>query len=87
MKEFYWDVLEKYLKKADAHDNPKTLKMYEVNKPNTNCIKVLAVTYLRTCLIGIDKTFTTKEDADAFIKTLEEHDHDRGVMLEVGRLT
>jgi len=79
-------VLEKYLKKADAHDNPKQLKMFEVTKVSENSIDVIAVTYLRTYLIGIQKKFTTMVEVDAFVNTLEEHEHDRGVILEVGRL-
>jgi len=75
------------LKKADQYDNPKQIKMFSVNKISENSMEVLAVTYLRTCLMGIQKKFTTQENVEVFVKTLEEHDHDRGVILEVGKLS
>lgn len=75
------------MKKADQYDNPKQIKMFSVNEISENSIEVLAVTYMRTCLMGIQKKFSTTDDVDNFVKTLEEHDHDRGVILEVGKLS
>ena len=86
MKEFWFENLEAYLKKADQYDNPKQIKMFSVNEISNNITEVLAVTYLRTCIMGIQVKFTMKEDVKPFVESLEEHDHDRGVILEVGRL-
>lgn len=74
------------MRKADQYDNPKQIKMFSVSTISEHSIEVLAVTYMRTCIMGIQKKFSTLDDVDAFVKTLEEHEHDRGVILEVGRL-
>ena len=49
-------------------------------------MELMAVTYLRTCLIGFQKKFSGDKDADDCIKSLEEHGHSEGVILEVGKL-
>ena len=86
MKEFYYTNLEEYLKKADAYDNPKQLKMFEVNRTNIPEMKdMIAVTYIRTALFGW-RARVAEEKVEEIVSQLRAHDHARGVMLEVGKL-
>ncbi|MHA3965035.1 MAG: hypothetical protein AM325_016020 [Candidatus Thorarchaeota archaeon SMTZ1-45] len=85
MKEFWYDDIDRYLKLADAYDNPKTVKMYELVNSSEPGKKLLrAVTYLRTALVGWQK-LVTQDTKDDFIVKLESHGHSLGVILEVGR--
>lgn len=86
MKEFWYDDLDKYLSVADAYDNPKTVKMYELVTISEQGKKLLrAVTYLRTALIGWQRK-VTQQDKDGFMEKLDAHNHGLGFILEVGRL-
>ena len=87
MKEFWYENLETYLNKADQYDNPKQIKMFSMNTISGGNYEVLAVTYLRTCLMGIQATLSSREAAIEFTNSLIEHDHARGVILEVGKLS
>ncbi len=87
MKEFWYENLETYLNKADQYDNPKQIKMFSVNTISGGLTEVLAVTYMRTALMGIQAKLTSKSEVDAFTTSLIEHDHARGVILEVGKLS
>ncbi len=75
------------MNKADQYDNPKQIKMFSVNTISGGIKEVLAVTYLRTALIGIQAKLSSQEAANAFTSSLIEHDHARGVILEVGKLS
>lgn len=85
MKEFYYDDLDEYLKMSDNHDNPKTIKMYRLSSTMTSAKRMIAVTYLRTCLIGWEEEIMQNKVAD-FEDKLKTHDHCSGVILEVGKL-
>ena len=86
MKEFWYKKFEDYLEMANANDNPKTVKMYELVKmdaPNEGVLR--AVTYLRTSLIGWQMKIG-QEEYNAFKVKLENAKHRAGIILEVGRL-
>ena len=87
LKEFCYENFESYLNKADQYDNPKQIKMFSVNTISGGIFEILAVTYLRTCLMGIQVTLPSRQAANEFTKSLIEHDHARGVILEVGKLS
>ena len=70
---------------ADNHDNPKTIKMYRISSTTGSSKRLIAVTYLRTCLIGWEEEVEHNEIADIEDK-LKAHNHFRGVILEVGKL-
>lgn len=86
MKEFWYSVLEDYLSKAEAYDNPKQLKMFEVNDTVVSEKKLVrAVTYIRTALFGWQEE-VTKEEVEGISTRLRSCGHSRGVILEVGKL-
>ena len=87
LKEFWYSNLEAYLDKADQYDNPKQIKMFSENKISNNLTEVLAVTYLRTCIMGIQAKLVAGKEVEPFVKALVEHGHARGVILEVGKLS
>ena len=70
---------------SDNYDNPKTIKMYRLNSTMTSAKRLVAVTYLRTCLIGWEEEIMQNKTAD-FEDKLKAHGHSSGVMLEVGKL-
>ena len=74
------------MKKADEYDNPKTVKMFEVSIVEDQTKKLFrAVTYLRTCIIGYQEKVNHSLVGD-LMKKCEAHEHDQGIILEVGRL-
>lgn len=85
MKEFYYDNLDEYLEMSDNYDNPKTIKMYRISSTMTNAKRMIAVTYLRTCLIGWEEEIMQNEVTD-FEDKLKARNHRSGVILEVGKL-
>jgi len=70
---------------ADNYDNPRTIKMYQFSSTVGSAKRLIAVTYLRTCLIGWEEKVEQNEIADIESK-LKAHGHSRGVILEVGKL-
>ena len=72
---------------ADTHDNPKTIKMFEMVASMQAGKKLIrAVTYLRTNLIGFQKD-VDRDGLDDIAVKLTSHKHKLGVILEVGKLT
>jgi len=70
---------------ADNYDNPKTIKMFQFSFTMGSAKRLIAVTYLRTCLIGWERKVEQNEIADFEVK-LKLHGHCSGVILEVGKL-
>lgn len=71
---------------ADTYDNPKTIKVFEVQKAEKEgWFLFRAVTHLRTHLIGFQA-----EVGNVYLKEFENkckaHGHRRAWMLEVGRV-
>ena len=71
---------------ADNYDNPKTIKMYGVQRvEQTGKKEFKAVTYLRTAMIGF-RVIIDASDIEGLSKKCKAHNHSRGLMLEIGRL-
>lgn len=86
MKEFWYENIDEYLVMADANDNPKTIKMFSIEKIDGDRVLLKAVTYLRTALMGWQKKFATLMETAEYVQKLATHGHFRGVILEVGRI-
>jgi len=70
---------------SDNYDNPKTIKMYRFSSTTSSAKRLVAVTYLRTCMVGWEKQVEQNEVAD-FENKLKTHGHRSGVISESGRL-
>jgi len=70
---------------SDNYDNPKTIKMYRFSSTMGSAKRLVAVTYLRTCMIGWEKQIEQNEVVD-FENRLTTHGHCSGVIAESGRL-
>lgn len=85
-KEFWYSDIDDYLKMSDNYDNPKTVKMYEISTTERPAERLFrAVTYLRTAVIGFQKT-TADMYMDELAKKCQAHNHCQGIILEIGRV-
>ena len=85
MKEFTYKELEDYLQKADTYEDPKIVKMFEVTvKDDPKLANVKAMVYLRTALICWESSsLQGLNEVSALRKTLKEHNHCEGRVVEV----
>ena len=77
--------MEEYLRKADTYSDPKIVKMFEVTvKDNPKFANVKATVYLRTALICWESSsLQGLNEVNALRKTLKEHGHAEGKVVEV----
>jgi len=81
-------VLEDYLEKADAYDSPKTIKIVEAYKSETDC-RVRAVTFPLTFQMIWTWTMRGEEAKAAFdmhLETLKSHKHSIGKITDSPRV-
>ena len=84
MKEFTYLNLEEYLDKADKYEDPKIIKIVQVDaKEEANLYCVKAMVYLRTALICWEDKNIDLDRVRSDKKILKEHGHAEGRVVEV----
>ena len=82
MKQFTIENISNYLDKANAYDNPKTMKVVQVQVVSEGLIRVRAVTFPQTFIIEWTQDLVS-EDAKTWIDQLEAVGHVRGTVKDV----